>query len=379
MEIAKCRKKIDQIDDQLIRLFNERMEISRAIGECKREQNIPVLNPGREREVLRRVAANSSQELRAYSQVLFRMLFDLSRSYQHRLASGDGKLGKEIRNAIDNTAKIFPKDGTVACQGIEGAYSQLAAERLFPLGDVIFFNNFAGVFQAVEKNLCKYGMLPIENSLHGTVAEVYDLMRNHKFYILRSVKMQINHVLLGLPGSSLNRIKEIYSHEQALWQCGSFLKNLPGVKLNVCENTAVAARKVAESGLPEIAAISSENCARLYGLHKLRTDIQNSDCNYTRFICIGKEMGIYPGADRISIMVSVSHEPGALYRLIAKFAALGINLLKLESRPVEGRDFEFLFYLDFESSLYSPEIIQLLNELAIDNENFVFLGGYNQV
>jgi chorismate mutase/prephenate dehydratase len=379
MEITECREKIDQIDDQLIRLFTERMEISREIGEHKRKHNAPVLNPGREREILRRIAASSGKELGAYSQVLFRMLFDLSRSYQHRLLSGDDKLGKEIQNALENTPKIFPKDGTVACQGIEGAYSQMAADRLLPMADVIFFNNFAGVFQAVEKNLCKYGILPIENSLHGTVTEVYDLMRNHKFYILRSVKMQINHVLLGVPGTNLKRIKEIYSHEQALWQCGNFLKNLPGVKLNVCENTAVAAQKVAEAGSPEIAAISSENCANLYGLHKLHVDIQNSDCNYTRFICIGKEMAIYPGADRISIMVSVSHEPGSLYRLIAKFAALGVNLLKLESRPVEGRDFEFLFYLDFESSLYSPEIIQLLNELAASNESFVFLGGYNQV
>ncbi len=379
MEITKCREKIDQIDDQLIRLFSERMEISREIGEHKRKQNAPVLNPGREREILRRIAASSGKELGAYSQVLFRMLFDLSRSYQDRLVAGDGRLGKDIQNALDNTPKVFPKDGTVACQGIEGAYSQLAADRLFPMGNVMFFNSFAGVFQAVEKNLCKYGMLPIENSLHGTVTEVYDLMRNHNFYILRSVKMQINHVLMGLPGSKLNQIKEIYSHEQALWQCGNFLKNLPGVKLNVCENTAIAAKKVAEASSAEIAAISSENCAMLYGLHKLHVDIQNSDCNYTRFICIGKELAIYPGADRISIMVSVSHEPGSLYRLIAKFAALGVNLLKLESRPVEGRDFEFLFYLDFESSLYSPEIIQLLNELAVSNESFVFLGGYNQV
>jgi chorismate mutase/prephenate dehydratase len=379
MDITHCREKIDQIDDQLIRLFNERMGISREIGEYKRKQNAPVLNPGRERDILRRVTAASSKELAAYSQVLFRMLFDLSRSYQDRLLADNGKLGRKIQDAIDNTAKVFPRDGSVACQGIEGAYSQLAADRLFPMGNVMFFNSFAGVFQAVEKNLCQYGMLPIENSLHGTVNEVYDLMRNHKFYILRSVKMQINHVLLGLPGTKLSQIKEIYSHEQALWQCGNFLKNLPGVHLNVCENTAVAAKKVAEAASSEVAAISSENCAKLYGLQKLRDEVQNSDCNYTRFICIGKELAIYPGADRISIMVSVSHEPGSLYRLIAKFAALGVNLLKLESRPVEGRDFEFLFYLDFESSLYSPEIIQLLNELAISNESFVFLGGYNQV
>ena len=277
-------KKIDQIRRSADPPVYERMEISREIGEHKRQHKTPVLNPGREREILHRIAASSGKELAAYSQVLFRLLFDLSRSYQHRLLSGDGKLGKKIQNALDNTPKVFPKDGTVACQGIEGANSQLAADRLFPMADVMFFNNFAGVFQAVEKNLCKYGILPIENSLHGTVTEVYDLMRNHKFYILRCVKMQINHVLLGVPGTNLSRIKEIYSHEQALWQCGNFLKNLPGSKLNVCENTAVAAKKVAEAGLPESAGGLFRKLCSTFTAGKLHTDIQNSDCNYTRFI-----------------------------------------------------------------------------------------------
>lgn len=379
MKMNEYRESIDEIDGQLIKLFNERMGLSKKIGEYKRENKLPVLNPGREREILRRVAEGSDQDLGAYSQVLFRMLFDLSRSYQDRLASNESKLGASIQNALDNTDKVFPNSGTVACQGIEGAYSQLAADRLFPLGNVMFFTNFSAVFQAVENNLCQFGILPIENSLHGTVAEVYDLMKNHNFYIVRSIKMQINHILLGLPGAKLSDIKEIYSHEQALWQCGNFLKQYPQIKLQVCENTAIAAQKVAESADPQIAAISSEHCAALYELNKLAENIQNSDCNYTRFICISKDLALYPGADRISIMVSVSHEPGSLYRLIAKFAALGVNLLKLESRPVEGRDFEFLFYLDFQASLYSPEIRQLLNELAKDSDNFVFLGAYNQV
>jgi len=379
MQIDDYRAKIDQVDDQIIGLFNQRMQYSREIGQLKSGSQTPVLNAGREREILRRVSASAEEGLSGYAQVLFRMLFDLSRSYQDRLRSNGAALGAKLTAALEQSDKVFPRSGSVACQGIEGAYSQMAADQLFPMGDVMFFNNFAGVFQAVEKNLCKFGMLPIENSIHGTVSEVYDLMRSHKFYILRSVKLQINHVLLGLPGSKLSQIKEIYSHEQALWQCDGFLKQLPGVKLHVCENTAVAAKLVAEAQRPELAAVSSENCAALYGLSSLHEHIQNSDSNYTRFICIGKELALYPGANRISIMLSLPHEPGSLYRLIAKFAALGLNLLKLESRPVQGRDFQFMFYLDFEASLYSPEIIELLNDLSLSNDSFVFLGGYIQV
>ena len=248
-----------------------------------------------------------------------------------------------------------------------------------PFANIVYVKNFEGVFQAVENGLCEYGILPIENSLHGTVGAVYDLMQNYKFHVIRSFKLQISHSLLVNPGVKLADIKEVVSHEQALGQCSNFLKDLKNVKNTVCENTAVAARYVADSGRKDVAAISSKQCARLYDLAILSEDIQNSDHNFTRFICISKNLRIYPGANRISLIVSVPHRPGALYRMIAKFSALGLNLVKLESRPIPGKNFEFMFYFDLEASVYSPEVLQLLDDLSNEPETFVLLGCYTEI
>jgi chorismate mutase/prephenate dehydratase len=245
--------------------------------------------------------------------------------------------------------------------------------------DIIYFRSFENVFQAVEQGLCDFGLLPIENSSYGSVNSVYDLMRHHNFHIVRSIRLHIDHNLLAKPGTALEDIREIISHEQAIGQCSVFLGNHPEIKVTVCENTASAAKLVAESERRDIAAISSRNCAQLYGLDILSDKLQNSENNYTRFICIAKDLAIYPGADRISLMFSVPHNPGALYRMIAQFAALGLNLTKLESRPIAGRDFEFLFYFDMEASVWSEDVLRLLGECSAAEELFVFLGSYSEM
>ena len=262
---------------------------------------------------------------------------------------------------------------------MEGAYSQIACDKLFAMPDIVYFKSFEGVFQAVEQGLCEYGVLPIENSSHGTVSAVYDLMRHYKFHILRSIKVQINHMLLANPGAKKETIREIFSHEQALGQCAAYLKQFPDAKITVVENTAVAAKRVGESGRTDVAAISSRDCAALYGLAILEEDVQDAASNFTRFICITKELRIYPGASRISLMLSLPHRPGALYAMIAKFSALGLNLIKIESRPIPGRDFEFLFYFDMEASVYSDEVLSLLGELSEEPELFILLGCYSEV
>ncbi len=376
MDLTDYRDKINAIDQQLLELFTQRMDVAAKIGEYKASHGLPVLNPAREREVLQRVSDAVGPQFKTYARQLYTTLFDLSRSYQSQLMPVTSELPKAIENALANTAKIFPTDGTIACQGVEGAYSQLAAQHLFPMGNISFFKTWDGVFNAVEKGLCKFGMLPIENSTHGTVNTVYDLMRDHNFYIVRSIKLQINHALLALPGVKQKDIREVVSHEQALGQCSAFLKSLPGIKITKCDNTATAAQIVAQSGRKDIAAICSGACAELYGLRCLNSNIQNSDYNYTRFICIAKDLEIHPGANRISLLISVPHRPGALGQLMAKFSSLGVNLLKLESRPVPGRDFEFLFYFDFEASVYDSNITNLLGQLANDYEQFTLLGCY---
>ena len=242
MELADYRKELDETDAQLLELFKKRMSTVKNIAEYKKENNLPVLQQGREREILAAAAAGAGEELEDYARTFFSTLMDVSRSYQERLTAKGGTVSDSITEALQNTPPIFPKHGTVACQGVEGAYSQLACDKLFISPSVSYFRNFEGVFAAVEQGLCEYGILPIENSTYGTVNEVYDLMKNYRFHIVRSIKLKVDHSLLVLPGTELSDMKEIFSHEQAIGQCSEFLKAHPEIKVTVCGNTAAAAK-----------------------------------------------------------------------------------------------------------------------------------------
>ncbi len=379
MDLGELRKEIDAIDDEILKLFLRRMEKASEVADYKKENNISTLQKGREREILKRVSEKSGAEMADYSRMLFSCLMDLSKSYQNkRNAKVDGEFAEKIKKALEDTPQIFPQSGTIACQGVEGAYSQIACDRLFKNPDIKYVKTFEDVFKAVENGTCEYGILPIENSIHGTVIAVYDLMKNYNFHIIKSVKLKINHVLMANKGVKLSEIKEIVSHEQAIGQCSCFLKDYPDVKVTVCENTAVAAKLVADSKRSDIAAISSPDCAEIYGLSIIDEKIANSDSNFTRFICITKELLIYPGADRISIIMNLPHTPGSLNSTISKFAMAGLNLTKLESRPIAGRDFEFSFYFDLEASIYADETVRILDELSMGNNNLIFLGSYLQ-
>lgn len=379
MELEAMRKIIDGIDDEILTLFLKRMETASQVADYKKEHHLSTLQKGREREILKKVSEKAGGEMGDYARILFTTLMDLSKSYQNkRNAKESGALAKQIKEALAGTPQIFPHTGTVACQGIEGAYSQIACDKLFKDPDIKYMKTFEDVFQAVENGTCRYGILPIENSIHGTVIAVYDLMKNYHFHIIKSVKMKINHALMVNPGVDFSDIKEIVSHEQALGQCSEFLKEYPDIKITVCENTAVAAKTVAESGRSDMGAISSPDCAEIYGLAILHDKVANSDSNFTRFICITKDLLIYPGADRISIIMNLPHTPGALNSTISRFAMAGLNLTKLESRPIAGRDFEFTFYFDLEASIYAEETVNILDELAAGNNNLIFLGSYLQ-
>lgn len=379
MDLTECRKQIDQIDDEILRLFLKRMELASQVADFKRDNGLATMQKGREREILKRVSEMAGGEMADYARLLFGTLMDLSKSYQDkRNATSSGELASKIQKALENTPKIFPQTETVACQGIEGAYSQIACDRLFKNPDIQYVQNFEDVFKAVESGACKYGILPIENSIHGTVITVYDLMKNYNFHIVKSIKLKVNHALLAKQGTKLSGIKEIISHEQALGQCSEFLKGYPDIKITVCENTAVAAKLVKASNRNDVAAISSTDCAEYYGLSILNERVANSDSNFTRFICISKELEIYPGADRISIIMDLPHTPGSLHSIISKFAVAGLNLTKLESRPIAGRDFEFSFYFDLEASIYAEDTVSILDALASSTNNFIFLGSYLQ-
>lgn len=379
MDLTQLRNEIDTIDAELVKLFAARMNISAQVAQYKKEHNLPIYVPAREREILQDVAQKAGPDMANYARVLYSMLFELSRSYQSKCNTEVTALYKKITDSIENTPKLFPQAPMVACQGVEGAYAQIACEKIFKSPFIMYFKNFDGIFNAIEQGLCQYGILPIENSTAGSVKKVYDLMINHNFSIVRTFRLKVDHNLLALPGATKASITEIYSHEQAINQCSEFLKEFPNAKIIPVENTAVAASMVAKSGRTDVAALSSRTCEELYGLTCLAANVQDEGNNRTRFICISKNLEIYPGSDKTSIMMILSHKPGALYKVLARMYVLGINVIKLESRPIPDRDFEFMFYFDLETSIYSEEFVQLMCELDDLCEEFKYLGSYSEV
>lgn len=390
-DIQDSRAEIDALNRELVEKFCRRMDVAEDVAAYKREHGLPVYDRTREREILADMAELAGEDYRYYAKIFFTVMMDLSKARQSNLLaaahaeSHPEDVSQRILRAMESASAVFPDGGKVACQGVEGAYSQIAADRLFSLPRIRYFGTFGDVFEAVERGDCDFGVLPIENSTYGTVNEVYDLMQKYNFCIVRSVKLRIDHRLLGKPGAKLESIREVYSHSQALGQCRRFLEAHPEIKTHVCRNTAEAAATVAkmisETGRDDVAAIASESCSSLYSLAQIADGgtIMNAGRNDTRFICIAKDLKIYPGATKISLMLTLPHEPGSLYATLAKFTAQGVNLTKLENRPIEGRDFDMRFYFDFEASPAEDRIRYLLDDLERSCETFAFLGGYSEI
>lgn len=376
-DIGNIRAEIDAIDQELARLFQRRLEIVGEVAASKHERGAPVTDPARERDILSRVTAAVGPEFENGARLFFSTLFGISKARQRVMLKGESPLVAAIRAAGESRGH-FPGRAVVACPGTEGAYAQQATSMLFPLPTILYFNSFEKVFEAVEQGLCPYGILPIENSAVGSVTPVYDLMVKHRFHIVRALRLKIDHVLLGPRGSRLEDILEIASHPQALSQCSEFLKAHPKIAPVREANTAVAAKTLASSGRKDRAVIASRACAELYGLDVLAENVANASSNYTRFICIARDMEIYPDANKFSVMMRLPHRPGSLDGVIAKFASIHVNLTKLESRPIPGMDFEFSFTFDFEASPRDEQVLALLSELASDPEieHFTFLGAY---
>jgi chorismate mutase/prephenate dehydratase len=378
MDLQELRKQIDEIDDGLVRLFQQRMDVSAEIARFKKENNLPVHDPAREREKLYDLSFKVNQGRESYITALYYLLFELSRADQERILNQTCELTEQIQKSIRDTEWMFPSRTVIACQGTEGSYSQLAAEKLFDLPSIMYCNTFEGVFSSIDHGLCQYGLLPLENSTAGSINQVYDLMMRYPYSIVRSVRLKIDHSLLAKKGVKISYIKEVFSHEQAIAQCASYLKSL-NCKITACENTAIAAKMVAESGRTDVAALSSIKCAGLYDLHRLADSVQDRGSNFTRFICVSKSPAIYPGADKTSLMMTIPHKPGSLYHVLSRFYIHGINLIKLESRPIPDSDFEFMFYFDLETPVYSPALMQTIRELSELSDSFHYLGSYTEV
>ena len=353
------------------------MALSKEVGVIKAQTEKAVHDGKREKEIVYRLSQKCPEEIRLYVKELYDTIFYASKAYQSKFVESSSPVKCELDEIIANPLKEFPVDGTVACQGVYGANSGKATEKIFPISDITYFKTFEGVFNAVQKGLCEYGVLPIENSTAGSVSEVYDLMKKYDFHIVKSVKIQIDHCLAVKNGAELKDIKTIISHPQALTQCAEYIKKL-GVKAESVENTAVGAKAVAEGDDKTVAVLCSKECASAYNLKILEPRVQDSEKNFTRFICITKDLRVYKGADKISIMTSLAHTPGSLNKIVSRFYAFGLNLTKIESRPIEGSDFEFMFYFDFEGDILDPQVRNLIAELDNGSDKFVLLGTYKE-
>ena len=373
------RRELDQIDREIVEKLEERMRTAEKIAVYKKENALPVLDALREREKIDQITEMAAEDMASYTRILYNTIMEMSKDHQRKVLQIESPVVQAIKKALEETPKVFPAKATVACQGVEGAYSQQACEKLFKMPKIMFMKNFNGVFAAINQGLCQYGILPLENSTAGSVNQIYDLMMKYNFYIVKSVKLKIDHSLLAKKGVKKEDVREIFSHEQAIMQCEEYLKNFPQAKITVCENTAEAAKMVAESDRNDVAALASFACGQLYGLNCIEEDVQDNGNNYTRFICISKKMEIYPGADKTSLMLIVSHKPGSLYNVLARVNALGINIFKLESRPIPERDFDFMFYFDVEAEVYSEEFVRLMSQLDELSQECKYLGSYTEI
>lgn len=376
--LEEIRSEIDVIDDSLVELFLKRMELCGEVAKNKLQTNKGVKDASRENKILFRLSQKTPEEMQVYLKELYSTLFTLSKSYQSTLINKSSKTVDKIKELIGEDIINFPISASVACQGVEGANSGSAAKKVFPICDISYFKNFEGVFSAVDKGFCDYGILPIENSTAGSVLEVYDLMTKYNFHIARSVRLKINHCLASLPSAEKENIKLIISHSQALNQCANYVKNLKA-ECKAVENTAVSAQMVASSNDDTLACLCSRECAEIYGLKILEDSVEDNSFNYTRFLVISKDLKVFDGNDRISVMTSASNEIGSLSKILTRFASLGLSLTKIESRPIVGTDFEVLFYFDFEGSIKDNRVLNLISEFENGSMNFKFLGTYKEI
>ncbi|MCC8192187.1 MAG: chorismate mutase [Ruminococcus sp.] len=370
MDLQQLRGQINEIDEQILKLFEQRMNIASQVADYKIKNGLPVFQSSREQEIIDKVRSNVPQGLENGAEVLYNTIMDISKSQQYQELLPESA-------SIDYEPFDFSMVNKIACPGTYGSYSEIAAKQISSTADIAFYNTFDDVFEAVINGECDYGILPIQNSTAGSVTQTYELMKRYNFYIVGGTRVKVEHCLAAREETQFEQIERALSHEQGLMQCSEFLKE-NAFKTKEYVNTALAAEFVKNSDKP-YAAICSEDCADEMGLKVLRRDIGNSSDNYTRFILISKNIMVTDDADIISVTLSTPHSRSALYRLLTKFSVSGLNLLRLENKPIATKDFDVIFYLDFEGSVKSREVVSLISELSSELSYFKFLGNFKEI
>ncbi len=370
LNLDGIREKINAIDEKMVKLFEERMETVSQVAVYKKQHNMKILDSGREKDVIARAVSHlHNPKLETYLRFFMDDLMTLSRQYQL------SQLGHEPGN-IKQTERTLQPGTVIGHYGSPGSYSEEAANLHFG-SDIIKkpCKTFDEVVCALLKQEIDIGMLPVENSSTGIIAAVMDLIRDNQIYITGEHISRICHHLLAVPGTKLEDIQTVYSHQQGLDQSSHFLKKYPWEQI-AYNSTASSAELVGRMGDKTKAAVASESSARLYGLEILVPDIHYNQNNYTRFISIEREPIVHESCNKISIVMDIAHKPGALYTILRLFNERSLNLMKIESRPVIGKPWEYLFFFDFEGSLMDPVVRELLECLKDAAHDFRVLGNY---
>ncbi len=374
-ELTDLRGQIDRIDKELVDLFARRMEVTQKVGEYKVRNHVQVLDPQRERQVLDTKAALAPQSIQSECRTLFETIMALSRRQQRRLVAAQEPDYLAYLSQKSQAAQPV-EDPRVLYQGVPGAYAEEAAAVYFGEGcRRRGLASWEDVFAAVERGEADYGVVPIENSSTGSINQVYDLLAKYEHFIVGEVKLRVDHCLMAPAGVGLEDIQTVYSHEQGLFQCEPYLKEHPGWRRTALSNTAAAAKFVAESGQP-YAAIGSERCAKLYGLNVLARSIAQAQANYTRFVVVAPRMELDPQRNKVSALFTLPHQVGTLHQIMAVFAVSGLNMMKLESRPILEKSWEYRFFVDFSGNLLAPEMDLVLREMVECSTAFRVLGNY---
>lgn len=368
MDLNQLRNNIDDIDKQILELFMKRMELCKGVADYKIANNLPVFQGGREKQVIERIKSlTNDKELESGTAALFTTIMDISKILQNRKMLSKQTDSQYIAPHFENAVRI-------GCQGTSGANSETAARLIFGDKQPVFYKTFEDVFSAVQSGEIDYGVLPVHNSTAGSVNTTYDLMAKYSVYTVKEVCVEINHCLAAKNNISVDDVTMVYSHPQAISQCYDFL-TAHGLKTSEYGNTATSAELVADS-TENIASICSVECAERLGLHIIAKNISDCSVNRTRFICIARDMQAEPDADTISVMIKIPDTEGSLYRLLTKFYVNGMNLRKIESRPLKDGSFNVMFYLDFSGHINDPAVKALMNDLAENVEYFRFLGTF---
>jgi chorismate mutase/prephenate dehydratase len=367
--LADRRKRLDEIDKRIVELLAERLDLARAVASFKKTEGVRLRDRKRETELLARVSTRATK-LGLPANAIVRVFQEiLNVSFHEQIAEVAG-------------AAASPDAVKVAYQGVPGAYSEWAAERLMSArrrhAQPVGFRTFHQVAEAVVEGRARYGVLPIENTLAGSINEAYDLLKRHSLYVVGEEALAIDHCIAATAKIPLHEIKRVYSHPQALAQCSAFLATLPGVDVLPYFDTAAAMQKVAADREPSAAAIAGEHAAERYGLTVLKRHIADSPENFTRFLLIATEREPIPDgvAAKTSLMMSVHHKEGALLEALRVLHDHGINMTKLESRPRPGTPWQYYFYVDFEGSDREPNVVKMLNALAAATADLRVLGSY---